>query len=507
MFTRKIKVQGRRMPTAEEFASWGAYELSFEELLEVNGGKREKKEKSEKSSGGGKSSKSSGGGGGSSKGFFGSGSKKSSGGETKSKETNKEKKTKTQTGTTGTEGKKNGSGTSAGGGLKGGEPKSKEEKKSGGAEYTVQKGDTLSGIVRKQYPGASKEEIVRRVKEAAANSGIKDIDKIEPGQKIIFEKPAGNTSARPNTGEEKSPTAGGWTSRERRTSSGRGSLWGGGRESGYRPETGVQTGGGQPLSENKAQTGMRQEGGMQNTETQGVRSKISGFFDRLWNKFGNVNKTNAESYLGKSRGGNWQSKENFPAPTVQGSKTSSEGYVPPVEQVQGPIEKTLSQKFAETQTALIGTKYVYGAENPLNPQEGGVDCSGAVQYGLRTMGFMLPNRVDADTFLKKYTTEIERTEMQTGDLRGLQTQGGKFYHVQTLMDTYRVNPCGDETNTKDNPGIVESLSSSLPASGVIRRLDENALNPYYDSSKDIVGGKLSVGQLDRAFSALLKYSN
>jgi len=75
------------------------------------------------------------------------------------------------------------------------------------------------------------------------------------------------------------------------------------------------------------------------------------------------------------------------------------------------------------------------------------------------------------------------------------------------MDTYRVNPCGDETNTKDNPGIVESLSSSLPASGVIRRLDENALNPYYDSSKDIVGGKLSVGQLDRAFSALLKYSN
>ena len=41
MFTRKIKVQERSMPTAEEFASWGAYELSFEELLEVNGGKRE----------------------------------------------------------------------------------------------------------------------------------------------------------------------------------------------------------------------------------------------------------------------------------------------------------------------------------------------------------------------------------------------------------------------------------------------------------------------------------
>ena len=327
MFKSKRELTERRMPTAEEFALWGAYELSFEELLAVNGGKREKKEKSGKSSGGGKSSKSSGGGGGSSKGFFGSGSKKSSGWGTKSKETNKEKKTKTQTGTTGTERRKNGNGTSAGGGLKGGEPKSKEEKKSRGAEYTVRKGDTLSDIVRKQYPGASKEEIVRRVKEAAANSGIKDIDKIEPGQKIIFEKPAQSSSGgepvKQNKREGKAPiaggTAGGGTSREeRRTSSGRGSLWGGRRESGYRPETGVRTGGGQPLSENKAQTGMRQEEGMQNTETQGVRSKISGFFDRLWNKFGNVNKTNAESYVEKSRGGNWQSKENFPVPPVSG---------------------------------------------------------------------------------------------------------------------------------------------------------------------------------------------
>jgi lysM domain protein len=368
MFKSKRELTERRMPTAEEFASWGAYELSFEELLEVNGGKREKKEKSEKSSGGGKSSKSSGGGGGSSKGFFGSGSKKSSGGGTKSKETNKEKKNKTQTGTTGTEGKKNGSGTSAGGGLKGGEPKSKEEKKSGGAEYTVQKGDTLSDIVRKQYPGASKEEIVRRVKEAAANSGIKDIDKIEPGQKILFEKPAQSSSGgepvKHNKREGKAPiaggTAGGGTSRERWTSSGRGSLWGGGRESGYRPETGVRTGGGQPLSENKAQTGMRQEGGMQNTETQDVRSKISGFFDRLWNKFGNVNKTNAESYLGKSRGGNWQSKENFPAPTVQGSKPSSEGYVPPTHQEKENALRPSTKAIREEADKYTHHPYVKG---------------------------------------------------------------------------------------------------------------------------------------------------
>lgn len=53
MFKGKKELTERRMPTAEEFALWGAYELSFEELLEVNGGKREKKEKSGKSSGAG----------------------------------------------------------------------------------------------------------------------------------------------------------------------------------------------------------------------------------------------------------------------------------------------------------------------------------------------------------------------------------------------------------------------------------------------------------------------
>jgi len=387
MFKSKKELTERRMPTAEEFALWGAYELSFEELLEVNGGKREKKEKSGKSSGGGKSSKSSGCGGGSSKGFFGSGSKKSSGWGTKSKETNKEKKTKTQTGTTGTEGKKNGNGASAGGGLKGGEPKSKEEKKSRGAEYTVRKGDTLSGIVRKQYPGASKEEIVRRVKEAAANSGIKDIDKIEPGQKILFEKPAQSSSGgepvKQNKREGKAPvgggTAGGGTSREeRRTSSGRGSLWGGRRESGYRPETGVRTGGGQPLSENKAQTGMRQEGGMQNTETQGVRSKISGFFDRLWNKFGNVNKTNAESYVEKSRGGNWQSKENFPASQ-------------PLEEQRKPedIQKALSNDYARRMREMRGKTY----------EDAGF-CNGSVLGPLKDMGYKIPDGITADALAK-----------------------------------------------------------------------------------------------------------
>lgn len=45
MFKSKKELTERRMPTAEEFALWGAYELSFEELLAVNGGKRDKERK------------------------------------------------------------------------------------------------------------------------------------------------------------------------------------------------------------------------------------------------------------------------------------------------------------------------------------------------------------------------------------------------------------------------------------------------------------------------------
>ena len=42
MFKRKAGIGAQSMPTSEDLAKWGAYELSFEELLEVNGGKRDR---------------------------------------------------------------------------------------------------------------------------------------------------------------------------------------------------------------------------------------------------------------------------------------------------------------------------------------------------------------------------------------------------------------------------------------------------------------------------------
>ena len=309
------RIGAQSMPTSEDLAKWGAYELSFEELLEVNGGKRDR---SGGRSGGGRSS---GSGGSSSKGSSGGESNKSSGGGVKSKETNKEKSkgSKTHTGSTGTEGKKNGG--LSGNGLKGGEPKSKEEKKSGSTDYTVREGDTLSGIVRERYPGASKEEIAEKVKEVAKNSGIKDIDVIHPGDKIVFEKavePSSEAgSAEANTGKEKGSAE--RTSREGSASTGSGFLRGGG----YRQGTGKSTEGGQALPEHKGLSGIQQKVSIQGTMYKEARSKISGVFDRIRDVFGNVNKVNAESYLG--RGKSWsRKKETLEAQIQNVPKLSNE---------------------------------------------------------------------------------------------------------------------------------------------------------------------------------------
>ena len=280
MFKRKAGIGAQSMPTSEDLAKWGAYELSFEELLEVNGGKRDR---SGGSSGGGRSS---GSGGSSSKGSSGRGSNKSSGGGTKSKETNKEKSkgSKTHTGSTGREGKKNGVGGTTGNGLKGGEPKSKEEKKSGSTDYTVREGDTLSGIVRERYPGASKEEIAEKVREVAKNSGIKDINVIHPGDKIVFEKPTETSS-----GEGKASAGG--TSREGRVSSGSGSVLG-------NSEAARQRG----IGRNGAFSVGAKSGGISRLKEFWNERKhvVSGAVERIRNTFGKVNKANAERYLGKS---------------------------------------------------------------------------------------------------------------------------------------------------------------------------------------------------------------
>ena len=81
------------------------------------------------------------------------------------------------------------------------------------------------------------------------------------------------------------------------------------------------------------------------------------------------------------------------------------------------------------------------------------------------------------------------------------------YHLQTVTENGRINPTGDSSNTYDNPGEVEEFIGELPSSGTIQRLSADLLSQYYNSSADIVGGKLNPSQLDKAWENICKWSN
>ena len=87
--------------------------------------------------------------------------------------------------------------------INGGKQVSKDENK---GDYTVKKGDTLSKIVREQYPDATSKELSEKIKEIAKNSGIENPDLIRPGQKIVFGDKESSVSASSSTPSEPSQT-------------------------------------------------------------------------------------------------------------------------------------------------------------------------------------------------------------------------------------------------------------------------------------------------------------
>ncbi len=171
--------------------------------------------------------------------------------------------------------------------------------------------------------------------------------------------------------------------------------------------------------------------------------------------------------------------------------------------VSNPVETN----FALTQLGLVGEDYVYGSENPYNNNESGVDCSGGPQFGLRLQGYILPSRETAAGFISKYCAKVTDGTRYPGDVRALY-EGTDISHIQTLVDqNARVNPTGVKANTIRNPGTVNLYTSQLPSSGAIFRLNLERLEQYYDSSLNVVGGRLNPSQLDRAWEKLLRWEN
>ncbi|MBI9098828.1 MAG: C40 family peptidase [Spirochaetaceae bacterium] len=126
-----------------------------------------------------------------------------------------------------------------------------------------------------------------------------------------------------------------------------------------------------------------------------------------------------------------------------------------------------NKKFAQTQTDLVGKDYIWGGNDPV--KDGGVDCSGSILYGLKEMGYTLPD-MTANEIVKKLTLPVEDKSFIEGDIRGLHAKG-KVVHVQTLLEDGRVNPTGGPENDLNNPGEINELEGAPPASGTMHRID------------------------------------
>ena len=126
-----------------------------------------------------------------------------------------------------------------------------------------------------------------------------------------------------------------------------------------------------------------------------------------------------------------------------------------------------ADQFATNMEDLVGTPYIWGGNTP---EDGGMDCSGSIIYGLNQMGNDIPDQSASDLYYN-YTEPVTEN-VQRGDLRFLRDSDGNITHVQTITNVNgtRVNASGGPENSIENPGIIELLDPPLPTSGEIRRL-------------------------------------
>lgn len=145
--------------------------------------------------------------------------------------------------------------------------------------------------------------------------------------------------------------------------------------------------------------------------------------------------------------------------------------------------------FLETQENLVGGYYIWGGNDPrfikdksgkLVPVDlGGVDCSGAVLYGLKKMGYDIPDQSAHDIY-NNLTEEVSEEDLKPGDLIFYDYRSdGKIDHVTTYTGIARVNPRGGSKNTSiKNPGWI-SISPGKGKRPIYRRIKWNELNKKY----------------------------
>jgi hypothetical protein len=153
---------------------------------------------------------------------------------------------------------------------------------------------------------------------------------------------------------------------------------------------------------------------------------------------------------------------------------------------------------------LAGGRYVYGYENPLYVTKAGVDCSGAIIFALQLMGYNIP-RSNANGIITSYTSRVTTGGILPGDINAWPDSKGIIKHVQTLTGgSGLVDPYGGEANKPNNPGHVK-YRTTIQSGFDVYRIDPVKIMQYYDPSLDIMSGRLTVSQFNKAWERLTKY--
>jgi cell wall-associated NlpC family hydrolase len=162
-------------------------------------------------------------------------------------------------------------------------------------------------------------------------------------------------------------------------------------------------------------------------------------------------------------------------------------------------------KLAQAALTLAGGRYIWGAENPFYSSDPGVDCSGAIIFQMQLLGYDMP-RVTANDIIKNFTAQVTDGSIRPGDINALSNAEGYVTHVQTLTGgTGLIDPYGNDSSQSNNPGVVK-YRTSLPNNVTAYRFDLEKISQYYDSSRDILGGKLTTSQFNAAWQRILQYS-
>jgi cell wall-associated NlpC family hydrolase len=277
-----------------------------------------------------------------------------------------------------------------------------------------------------------------------------------------------------------------------------------------------------------------------NTMADAVFSKLSPETDRY--KVSNSTPSNIETYIQNSsdyativnslkRRGSL-SEEDYSSATSQLAIVNTEAAISYIQDQLSPEEKAnrriyqqdyinamqrlselqddayanlLGDTLAKTALILAGGRYVYGAENPFFIPMAGSDCSGSVVFEMQLMGYDLP-RLTADGIVKTFTTKVTDGTILPGDINA-QLVDGHVSHVQTLIGgTGRIDPSGNESNVLGNPAAVRYRTTPLPSNFDVYRFDMEKIERYYNPSRDIMGGKLTVSEFNSAWERILHYS-